>query len=53
MCLLFNFDIVNLHLTTSGRSNRRPNFVIFVVSIALIIGGWKVVGWTRKSFRAT
>ena len=30
--------------------NRRPNVVVFVVRSALIVGGWVVVGWGRKSY---
>ena len=30
--------------------NRRPNVVVFVVSSALIVGGWVVVGYVRKSY---
>ena len=29
--------------------DRRPNFVIFVVRSVLIVGGWVVVAWSRKS----
>ena len=28
---------------------RRPNFVIFVVGSALIVGGWVMVAWSKKS----
>ena len=49
MDLLFNFDIVNLLLKTNGGRGRRPNFVIFVVWSALIVGGWVVVARSRKS----
>ena len=30
-------------------SDRRPNFVLFVVCSGLIVGGWVVLGWSRKS----
>ena len=30
--------------------NRRPNVVVFAVWSALIVGGWVVVGWGRKSY---
>ena len=29
--------------------DRKPNFVIFLVLSALIVGGWMVVVWSRKS----
>ena len=48
MDLLFNFDIVNLLLKNNGRRDKRPNFVIFVVWSAVIIGGWVMVAWSRK-----
>ena len=32
-----------------GRETR-PDFVIFVVSSALIVGKWVVVAWSRKSW---
>ena len=38
MDLLFNSDIVNLLLKTNMGRDRRPNFVIFVVWSALIVG---------------
>ena len=50
MYLLFNSYIVNLYLKANGRRIRRPNFVIFVVWCALIIGRWLVVARSRKSF---
>ena len=34
---------------TNGGSDRRPSFV-FVVWSALIVGGWVVVAWGRKSY---
>ena len=36
--LLFNSDIVNLLLKTDGGRDRMPNFVIFEVWSALILG---------------
>ena len=27
---------------------RRPNFVIFVVGSALIVGGWVMVAWSKS-----
>ena len=30
--------------------NRRPTVVVFIVWSALIIGGWVLVGWCRKSY---
>ena len=50
MYLLFNSYIMNLYLKANGRRNRRPNFVIFVVCCALIVGRWLVVERSRKSF---
>ena len=41
--LVFNSDIVNFLLKTNRWSDRRPNFVIFAVWSALIVGGWVVV----------
>ena len=49
MDLLLNSDIVNLLLKTNMGRDRRPNFVIFVVWSALIVGRWVVVAWPRKS----
>ena len=49
MDLLFNSDIVNLLLKTNMGRDRRPNFVIFVVWSARIVGRWVVVAWSRKS----
>ena len=43
MYLLFNPGIVNLQLKTKEGRNYRPNFVIFVVWSALIVGGREVV----------
>ena len=44
------FDIVNLLFKNHGGKNRRPNVVVFAVWSALIVGGWVVVGWGRKSY---
>ena len=33
-----------------GRRDRKSNFVIFVVWNALIVGGWVLVVWSRKSY---
>ena len=30
--------------------DRRPNFVLSVVFRALIVGGWVVWAWSRKSY---
>ena len=49
MDLLFNSDIANLLIKANGGRDRRPNFVIFVIWTALIVGGWVVVAWSRKS----
>ena len=32
-----------------GERLRRPNFVTFAVRSALIVGGWVVVAWSRRS----
>ena len=41
MNFLFNSDIVNLLLKTNVGKDKRPNFVIFIASSALIVlGGW-------------
>ena len=44
------FDIVNLLFKNHGEKNRRPNVVVFAVWSALIVSGWVVVGWGRKSY---
>ena len=49
MDLLFNSDIGNLLIKANGGRDRRPNFVIFEIWTALIVGGWVVVAWSRKS----
>ena len=49
MDLLFNSDIVNHLLKINGGRNRKPNFVIFVIWSALIVGRWLVVAWDRMS----
>ena len=49
MNLLFNSDIVNLHLKISGGRRARVSFVVFVVSGALIVDGWVVVTQSRKN----
>ena len=49
MDFLFNSDIVNLLLKTNEGKDRGPNFVIFVVWSALIVGDWVVVA-SDKSF---
>ena len=30
--------------------DRRPNFVLYVVCSALIVGGWVVLAWSRTSY---
>ena len=45
--LLFDSDMVNLLLKTSGGRDR-PNFVILVVWSALIVGSWVVVARGRS-----
>ena len=50
MYLLFNSNIMHLDLKTNDRRNRRPNFVIFAVWCALIVGRWVVAVRSRKSF---
>ena len=49
MNLLFNSDIVNLLLKISGVRDRGPNFTIFVGWSALIVSGWFLVAWGRRS----
>ena len=46
--LLFDSDMVNLLLKTSGGRDRRPNFVILVVWSAFIVGGWVAVARGRS-----
>ena len=41
---------MNYLLKTNGAIDIRPNFVIFVVWSALIVGKWVVVAWSRKSY---
>ena len=48
MYLLFNSNIVNLLLKTKWGRNRRPYFVLFLVSSVLIVGRWGLVAWSRK-----
>ena len=43
--LLFNVHIVNLLLKSNGARDRRPNFVIFAVWKAVIVGGLVVMAW--------
>ena len=49
MDMLFDSDIVNLLLKTNEGRERRPNFVIFVVWSALIVGKWYRWFGDRKS----
>ena len=49
MNFFLNSDIVIILLKTKWGRERRLNFVIFVVWSALIVRGWVVVGWSRKS----
>ena len=52
MNLLVNSDIVNLLLKTNGgETEGLIIFYFFVVWNALIVGGWVVVVWSRKSFQ--
>ena len=48
MDLFFNPDIENLLLKINLGRGRRPNFVIFVVWSALIVGGWVMVPCSKK-----
>ena len=48
MDLFLNSDIENLLLKTDGGKDIKPNFAIFVVWSALIIGEYVVVAWGRK-----
>ena len=45
----FNSDIANVLLKANRGRGGRCNFVIFVVWSALVVGGWVMVGWSRKS----
>ena len=49
MNLLFNSDIGNLHLKINEGRRTRVSFVVFVVWGALIVDGWVVVTWSRKT----
>ena len=49
MYLLLNSNIVNCLTKINGGRNRGPNFVVFIVLSALIVSGWMVVTWSRKS----
>ena len=49
MDLFSDSDMVNPLLKTNERRDRRLNFVIFVVSSALIIDKWWVVAWGENS----
>ena len=48
MNLLFNAGIVNLLLKPMGEATEGL-ILFFVVWSALIVGGWVVVAWGRKS----
>ena len=48
MNFLFNFDILHLLLKTNGGTERRYNFVIFVIWNTLIVIGYLVVAWSKK-----
>ena len=45
----FSSDFANVLLKANRGRGRRSNFVIFVVWSALVVGGWVIVGWSRKS----
>ena len=47
--LFFNSDIKKILLETNGGIDRKPNFVIFLVWSAFIVGGWVVLAWSRDS----
>ena len=50
MNYFFDADIENLLLKNNGVRGRRPNFAIFVVWDALIVGGWVLVTYDRKYY---
>ena len=50
MNYFFIADIENLLLKSNGVRERRPNFAIFVVWDALIVGGWVLVIYGRKYY---
>ena len=50
MNFLLSSDIVKLLLITYPGRNRRPNFDIFVVLRAFIVGGLVLLVWSRQSF---
>ena len=50
MNFLLSSDIVKLLLKTYAGRNRRPNFDIFVVLSAFIVGGLVLLVWSRQSF---
>ena len=50
MNYFFDADIENLLLKSNGVRERRPNFAIFLVWDALIVGGWVLVTYGRKYY---
>ena len=50
ICLLFNSGFVNFLLKANLGRHGRPNFVIFVVWSFIIVSGWVVELWSKKSY---
>ena len=50
--MLYNVDLVNLLFkkTMGGRGEHRMPHFIFVVWSALVVSGWVVAAWSRKSY---
>ena len=51
--MLYNVDLVNLLFKKTmggGRGKHRMPYFIFVVWIALVVSGWVVAAWSRKSY---
>ena len=48
--VLFNVDIVNLLLKKTMRGDTEHIIFIFVVWSALVVSGWVVAAWSRKSY---
>ena len=50
--VVVSFDMVKLMWKKQwGRErDRAPHFVIFVVWSALVVGGWVVAAWGKKSY---
>ena len=48
--VLFNVEIVNLLLKKTMRGDTEHIIFIFVVWSALVVSGWVVAAWSRKSY---